>query len=107
MRPLTNPNPTAYLITGLILLRVTFLKFFFVSFLKLLDILLGEKANCLLQDGNGKTPLHIAAETGNARHVKALAKASFASIRQKDANGRTPLHFAALNGERLGFGITN
>ena len=66
-----------------------------------------EKANCLLQDGNGKTPLHIAAETGNARHVKAIAKASFASVRQRDANGRTPLHFAALNGERLGFRFAN
>lgn len=75
--------------------------------LKLLDILLEEKANCLLQDGNGKTPLHIAAETGNARHVKALVKASFASVRQKDKDGRTPLHFAALNGERLGIAVAN
>lgn len=68
---------------------------------------MGEKANCLLQDGNGKTPLHIAAETGNTRHVKALVKASFASVRQMDKDGRTPLHFAALNGERLGIAVAN
>lgn len=66
-----------------------------------------EKANCLLHDGNGKTPLHLAAETGNARYVKALTKACFASVCQRDADGRTPLHFAALNGERLGLAIAN
>ena len=66
-----------------------------------------EKANCLLQDGKGKTPLHLAAEAGNAHHVKALVKASFASVRQRDADGRTPLHFAALNGERLELAVAN
>jgi len=56
------------------------------------------KANCLLKDGDGKTPLHLAAEAGKARHVEALAKASLASVDQKDLGDRTPLHVAALNG---------
>ena len=58
-----------------------------------------KKANCLLRDGAGKTPIHMAAETGKARHVEVLGKASLVSICQKDADGRTPLHFAALNGK--------
>ncbi|KAJ7385774.1 hypothetical protein OS493_013808 [Desmophyllum pertusum] len=66
---------------------------------RLLDILLEKKANCLLRDGAGKTPLHIAAETGKARHVESLAKGSLACVCQKDPDDRTPLHFAALNGK--------
>jgi len=66
--------------------------------LLLLEILLETKANCLLKDGDGKTPLHLAAEAGKARHVEALAKASLASVDQKDLGDRTPLHVAALNG---------
>ena len=65
-----------------------------------MDILLEKKANCLLRDGTGKTPLHIAAETGKPRHVEALVKASLVSVFQKDVHDRTPLHCAALNGRR-------
>ncbi|KAL9969346.1 hypothetical protein ACROYT_G021550 [Oculina patagonica] len=67
--------------------------------MRLLHVLLEKKANCLLKDDVGKTPLHIAAETGKARHVDALAKASITCVCQKDAENRTPLHFAALNGK--------
>ena len=52
----------------------------------------------MLRDGDGKTPLRIAAENGSARHVEALAKASLASVCQKDRDDRTVMHFAALNG---------
>ena len=53
----------------------------------------------MLRDAAGKTPLDIVAETGMARHVEALAKASLASLGQRDADNRTPMHFAALNGK--------
>lgn len=68
-------------------------------FFQLLYVLLEKKANCLLRDDAGKTPLHIAAETGKARHVEALSKASITCVCQKDVENRTPLHFAALNGK--------
>ena len=61
--------------------------------------MLEKKANCMIRDAAGKTPLDIAAETGMARHVEALAKASLASLGQRDADNRTPMHFAALNGK--------
>jgi len=61
---------------------------------------LEKKANSLLKDDAGKTPLHIAAENGKARHVEFLTKASIACVCQKDLENRTPLHFAALNGKQ-------
>ena len=67
--------------------------------MQLLEILLEKKANCLLEDRAGITPLHTAAEFGKDRHVEALAKTSLACVDQRDSYGRTPLHFAALNGK--------
>ena len=72
---------------------------FFLIF-QLPSVLLEKKANPLLRDDSGKTPLHIAAETGKARHVEVLTKSSITCVCQKDLENRTPLHFAALNGKQ-------
>jgi ankyrin repeat protein len=42
----------------------------------------------------GKTPLHLAAESGSASAVVVLLKAG-ADAKAKDGDGKTPLHWAA------------
>lgn len=50
-----------------------------------------------LADGNGRTPLHVAASAGHAEHVALLIEAR-ADVNAVDAYGGTPLHDAFRNG---------
>ncbi|KAF3912191.1 Ankyrin-2 [Orbilia brochopaga] len=51
----------------------------------------------ITKDGYGKTPLHLAAESGSEDILSELLTAGF-PINGVSEDGRTPLHFAALKG---------
>lgn len=51
-----------------------------------------------LPDKSGITPLHIAAELGNAQICIHLIKEGRAEVNAKDQHGATPLHYAAYQG---------
>jgi ankyrin repeat protein len=58
----------------------------------LLDI--GTNPNAIAIDRTGRTPLHVAAQSGNAGVVLYLLEAG-ANVNVRDALGMTPLHYAA------------
>jgi len=57
----------------------------------------GAKVNTL-HSGNGRTPLHYAAETKNLKTLKMLIETPGVSLNVQDSNGETPLHIAARTG---------
>ena len=73
-------------------------KFWLTSLtLQILKTLLENNANCFLKDSSCKTPLHLASERGNVRHVQVLAQAGQTCVSQLDEFKRTPLHYAVVN----------
>lgn len=50
-------------------------------------------------DSEGKTPLHLAVEKGNAKIARVIVLSKNADSEKTDDNGRTALHYAALMGE--------
>ncbi len=67
------------------------------DYVETLPVLLGAGANIDVQDDNGMTPLHIAAERGDPRLVKLLLDAG-ADIEKNEKHGMTPLLKAASKG---------
>lgn len=64
----------------------------------MLAILINNGANIDVADIEEKTPLHTAAEQGNAMCVKYLAKEFSGIVNATDGKGLSPLHLAATNG---------
>ena len=62
-------------------------------------IALNLKAEVNAKDGNGQTPLHVAARN-NSLEVAELLISSGAEVNAKDNRGETPLHLAAWNGHQ-------
>ena len=50
-----------------------------------------------IQDVDGRTALHLAAETGNA-HIAELLLQAGSSLNRRDKSGFTPLHVAGIHG---------
>ena len=59
--------------------------------------LLSLNADVKLRDNFGKTPLHIAAETGNVPMATLLIEGGAAQVDAADVKGRTPLFVAVEN----------
>ena len=55
------------------------------------------KSTSDIQDNEGRTPLHLAASSGDAEMVRVLISAG-ADVYAKDADGSTPLHLAVVGG---------
>lgn len=53
------------------------------------------------QDSEGKTPLHLAAISGDVHLTKTLLEIN-ANIESTDNAGKTPLYYAALHGKKTG-----
>ena len=61
---------------------------------KIVDLLLSAGVQVAARDGDGRTPLHVAAASDNATVAKALIAAG-AQVDARDKRGGTPLHAAA------------
>ena len=63
-------------------------------------LLITNGANPDTPDKSGITPLHVAAEQGNAKICSYLIKEGKANINAVDQHGSTPLHYACFQGRR-------
>ena len=63
-----------------------------------LESILIQSANVNMRDGEGHTPLSIAAERGYEEIVKLLLKREDVEVDSKDTRGRSPLWWAAIRG---------
>jgi hypothetical protein len=63
------------------------------------SLLIQHKANVMVQDNNGSSPLHYACFIGDQKMIEILlAHGSKKYINMKDYSGKTPLHYACING---------
>ena len=63
-------------------------------------MVLGKSATIDICDNEEKTPLHSAAEAGNAECAQLIGDASPGIVNAADDRGRSALHLAAMNGHR-------
>lgn len=66
-----------------------------------MHLLLSNGANVNVQNANGQTPLHIAAQHGHIGIVRLLLASKFIDVNIQDHRGATPLHLASENGHAM------
>ncbi|KAJ5491763.1 hypothetical protein N7539_003330 [Penicillium diatomitis] len=68
---------------------------------RIVHLLLSNGANVNVQNANGQTPLHIAAQHGHLGIVRLLLASKFIDVNIQDHRGATPLHLASENGHAM------
>ncbi|EPS26278.1 hypothetical protein POX_c04747 [Penicillium oxalicum] len=68
---------------------------------RIVHLLLSNGANVNVQNANGQTPLHIAAQHGHIGIVRLLLASKFIDVNIQDHRGATPLHLASENGHAM------